>query len=213
MSNEVTKIFADRLQDLISDSGKTVKQLAKEIGVPSGSLSKYQNDCAEAGTTRLFKIAKYFNVSTDYLLGLTEVKSVDADLKVVHKITGLSQKAIEKIVETMLTNDMKGLNSLLESQYYFNLVSAISNIIDLPEYTGEDLFKFTSERAEYLQKFYEDRREKHNNNSDDNHDKFQNIAEADIFLSLEYSPREQIRNTAQRYFMLMIEEIGKDGEK
>ena len=37
-----TKCLADRLQDLIANSGKDVKSLAAEIGISSGALSKYQ---------------------------------------------------------------------------------------------------------------------------------------------------------------------------
>lgn len=71
MSN-VTKIFADNLGDLISKSKPFgIHELAKGSGVSSGSLSKYQNDAAEVGINNLVKIAEYFDVSTDWLLGLS----------------------------------------------------------------------------------------------------------------------------------------------
>lgn len=94
MSNQITKKFADNLQDLISDSKKSIKDLAKEIGIPSGSLSKYQNDNAEPGIENFTKIAKYFNVSTDFLLGLTDVKSTDLDIRDISEKTGLSEESI-----------------------------------------------------------------------------------------------------------------------
>lgn len=74
---ETTKCFADRLQDLISESGKDVKTLAAEIGVSSGALSKYQNDKGEPGITALYKIAAYFDVTADYLIGLSDNKTVE----------------------------------------------------------------------------------------------------------------------------------------
>jgi len=76
-----TKAFADRLSDLIDlkkQEGKTFKEIAIESGVPIGSLSKYHNDAAEAGVNSLVKLAKYFNVSTDYLLGITDIANGDA---------------------------------------------------------------------------------------------------------------------------------------
>ncbi|KAF5077565.1 helix-turn-helix protein [anaerobic digester metagenome] len=95
MENSVTKGFSEKLRDLISLSGKSIKQLSLELGIPSGSLSKYQNDAAEPGINNLYKIAEYFNVSTDYLLGLSNVKSFDLDIKAISEKTGLSDDAVQ----------------------------------------------------------------------------------------------------------------------
>ena len=72
---DTTKCFADRLQDLIADSGKDMKTLASEIGISSGALSKYQNDNSEPGITALAKIAQYFGVTADYLVGMSDNKN------------------------------------------------------------------------------------------------------------------------------------------
>ena len=70
---ETTKALADRLSDLIKDSGKDHRQIAKECGLGShGSLSKYASDGAEPGINALAKLADYFGVSIDYLVGRTD---------------------------------------------------------------------------------------------------------------------------------------------
>lgn len=94
-STVTTKIFADRLLDLITETGKTIKQLSEEIGISSGSLSKYQNDGAVAGIDAISKIAKYFNVSVDWLLGHSSTRSPNATLQGACAYTGLSEKAID----------------------------------------------------------------------------------------------------------------------
>lgn len=125
MQNEITAIFADRLQDLIANSGKTIKELAKEIGVAEGSLSKYQNDGAEAGIVALHKIAKYFGVSADYLLNLHDIPSVDKDIQAISKLTGLTVKAIEKLKDdfTDMVTCQEIINTLLESKLFDTLWS------------------------------------------------------------------------------------------
>lgn len=96
MSTINTKKFADNLQELITNSGKTIKALAKEIGISSGALSKYQNDAAEAGIDALSKIADYFDVSTDFLLG----KSNDPKRKATAiDDIGLSPEAVNALTE------------------------------------------------------------------------------------------------------------------
>ena len=103
---DTTKCFADRLQDLIADSGKDVKTLASEIGVSSGALSKYQNDKGEPGITALYKIAKYFGVTSDYLIGISDNKKVEnAD---IGNETGLSDEAIDTL-KSKRGNQMYGI--------------------------------------------------------------------------------------------------------
>lgn len=98
MKDNTTSLFADRLQDLISKSGKTISILSKEMGISEGSLSKYQNDSGEAGIIKLAKLAKYFKVSTDYLLGLTEVKTPNTEIQAVSNMLGLSEEAVNSII-------------------------------------------------------------------------------------------------------------------
>lgn len=99
MSTEVTKKFADILGQLVSETGKSLKELAKEIGVSYGSISKYQNDNAAANIDALCKFADYFNVSTDYLLGRTEEPTPIMDERAASEYTGLSAKAIQILHE------------------------------------------------------------------------------------------------------------------
>lgn len=125
MSNEITKKFADNLQDLISESKKSIKDLAEEIGIPSGSLSKYQNDNAEPGIENFTKIAKYFNVSTDFLLGLTDVKATDLDIRDISEKTGLSEKAINNIRIITETTQIGGLEAKNTNEIFKEIINAL----------------------------------------------------------------------------------------
>lgn len=99
----VTGNFADRLGDLIEESGKTLDTIAAEAGIKSKStLSKYSNNGAEAGINNLVILAKYFNVSTDYLLGLTNYPyTLTSDKNATKRATtdyiGLSADCVEKL--------------------------------------------------------------------------------------------------------------------
>lgn len=48
--------------------------LASELNITQQSLSKYERDITMIKIDILKKIAKYFNVTTDYLLGVSDVK-------------------------------------------------------------------------------------------------------------------------------------------
>ena len=100
IGTDITKAFADRLSDLIEEKrkeGKTFKDIAAESGVPTGSLSKYQNDAGEPGINSLVKLAEYFNVSTDYILGISDIASGNADDMAIEKRLGLNSKSISEL--------------------------------------------------------------------------------------------------------------------
>lgn len=64
------KIFAERLRELRLEKGLSMKQLAKELNTTDAAISYWENDINEPKITYLKSIAVYFNVTTDYLLGL-----------------------------------------------------------------------------------------------------------------------------------------------
>ncbi len=119
MSTDVTKSFADILGQLVSESGKPLKELAKEIGVSYGSISKYQNDNAAANIDALCKFADYFKVSTDYLLGRTEIKKPSVEIQAICDYTGLNETAIENLhAESKDAETPKALNAILGCPIY-----------------------------------------------------------------------------------------------
>lgn len=62
--------FASRLKDLIDDSEKNLRQLSKETGISTASLSDWSNGKVQPTAENIYIIAKYFGVTSDYLLGL-----------------------------------------------------------------------------------------------------------------------------------------------
>ena len=66
------KIFAQRLRELHQDKHLSMKQLAKELNTTDAAISNWENEINEPKISYLVSIAKFFNVSTDYLLGLED---------------------------------------------------------------------------------------------------------------------------------------------
>ena len=64
------KIFAQRLRELRQDKHLSMKQLAKELNTTDAAISNWENEINEPKISYLVSIAKFFNVSADYLLGL-----------------------------------------------------------------------------------------------------------------------------------------------
>ena len=69
--------FGERLTELrISNGYPKRNELAEKLGIPSTTLRNYETGAREPGHTFLKQISEFFNVSVDYLLGLTDEKEV-----------------------------------------------------------------------------------------------------------------------------------------
>lgn len=64
--------FAERLKSLRQEKGLTLEQLAKEINMSYAAISRWESKQRIPNIEALIVIAKYFNISADYLLGLTD---------------------------------------------------------------------------------------------------------------------------------------------
>jgi len=63
--------FGDLLSELRRDKKLTQDELAHILYVTSGTISNYENNVHYPDVVKLIQLAKYFDVTTDYLLGLS----------------------------------------------------------------------------------------------------------------------------------------------
>jgi len=68
----MSNIFNKRLKELRQGLSLLQKQLASELGFSQACIAKWETGKREPSLDDLIKIAKYFGVTTDYLLGLED---------------------------------------------------------------------------------------------------------------------------------------------
>ncbi len=66
------KLFGERLKELRTGKGLTQKQLAAVMNVSGNAVHAWENDKQEPSLSALVRLAEYFDVSADYLLGRTD---------------------------------------------------------------------------------------------------------------------------------------------
>lgn len=64
----------NRIKELRKNRHMTQEELGEVISVTQQNLSKYENDVYEIPVDVIIKISRYFNVTMEYLLGVTETK-------------------------------------------------------------------------------------------------------------------------------------------
>ncbi len=63
-----------RMRNLREDSDKTQQEIAAILGTSQTMYARYERGANEMPIRHLIRLAKYYDVSTDYLLGLTKEK-------------------------------------------------------------------------------------------------------------------------------------------
>ena len=94
MNSELSKKIGTRINTLLAEQDKKQKELAAFLGVQDNTISYFVSGRRTPNTEQLAKIADFFNVSADYLLGRTETKTTDIDAQFVCQYTGLSEEVI-----------------------------------------------------------------------------------------------------------------------
>lgn len=64
--------FHERLKELRTDKGLSQSQLAGQLNVDFRTISNWENGVRQPNINTLVVIAKFFEVSADYLLGISD---------------------------------------------------------------------------------------------------------------------------------------------
>ncbi len=64
----------NRIRDLREDSDRTQQQVADYLFCDQSLYSKYERGVRDVPVAVIVKLAALYNTSTDYILGLTDVK-------------------------------------------------------------------------------------------------------------------------------------------
>lgn len=66
--------YYKRIRELREDSDKTQREVAEYLGTPYQYYSVYEKGGSEISFERAIALARYYNVSLDYIAGLTDIK-------------------------------------------------------------------------------------------------------------------------------------------
>ena len=125
MHEYMTGSVNERINDLIIERKTTQVKLAKAIGVSEATMSRYVKGTTAIPCDVLLKIARYFQVTTDFLLGATTIPSkTNYDIDRL----GLTEEAAKRLIRHDLNMDV--LNKLLVSEDFAILTEQIAQYIE-----------------------------------------------------------------------------------
>ena len=116
----------DQLQELRKDRKFTQEEAANQFGVKLSTYQKYERDAISPPYDILIKIADFYNVSADYLLGRTEIKAMAGTSPAEQlDVTAAEQEIIRRYTE-------------FPEEVRLLLLETIRKLVGLPE-APEDL--------------------------------------------------------------------------
>lgn len=84
-----------RIKELRSEMHKSLRDVAAELNISYSSLSKYERGEQQPSYETLMKMADYFDVTTDYMIGYTDIRTKNIEDRTIAERTGLSLRSLE----------------------------------------------------------------------------------------------------------------------
>lgn len=138
--NKKRSVFCNRLNVLFESKKESQESAALAVGTIRQTFGKWLSGETEPQIESIVKLAKYYNVSIDFLLGNDDVSKIN-----------ISDKAVLNIIEN---NDFyEAQNALLSADHYNLLISAIGQYAQTNDNTTKMLYELAMyKELEYLRK-------------------------------------------------------------
>lgn len=113
-------IISDRIKNLFElygdkkDSSITQKKISEITGIPTTTINRAVID-GSISLSNLIKLADFFNVNLDYLVGRSESKTTNIKNRSIAEKLKLDDKSIDNIISIEEPGNKAALNHLLES--------------------------------------------------------------------------------------------------
>lgn len=89
-------VVFQRIKELCDENNITINKLESETGMSQSSISRWRG-ASSPTVNKLLRVARRFNVSMDYLVGRTNVRTMDCNKAFVCDYLNLSEKSIEAL--------------------------------------------------------------------------------------------------------------------
>lgn len=121
-------LFSQNLRKLREDKKISQKLVSQELGISQALLSHYEKGVRECGLNFLVKAAKYYGVSTDYLLGLADENFCSANA--ADEDAGGIEKVIKLITDEKDKNVKNEKNESKYNNYPVLCKNLLTNVIE-----------------------------------------------------------------------------------
>lgn len=98
--------LGNKLKKLREEKGFTLEYVANHLNTTKTSIGRYEKDDREPKSDMLLALAEFYNVSTDYLLGKSDLRNekIDSDIRKIQRARdNMSTKEKDKMMKVLET--------------------------------------------------------------------------------------------------------------
>jgi DNA-binding XRE family transcriptional regulator len=88
-------MIGQRIKELRSEKNLTQSEFASLLGIAKTTLAAYEQEKNEPNIAMLIKMASYFDVTIDYLIGYTDIRTKNIEARAIAEKTGLTLRSID----------------------------------------------------------------------------------------------------------------------
>ena len=107
------KPLPESLRKLLDQTRHTRQEIAEYLGISRQAVSYYCDGSTAPDWETLAALAVYFGVSADFLIGLSDVREVNPELRAICEYTGLSEAAVNSLHSCAESGALDQLSALL----------------------------------------------------------------------------------------------------
>ena len=141
--------FPLRLRKLIERRNTTITALARELKISRQAVSQYVDGAAQPNIEKLVSIARFFHVSTDYLVGLSDYEEKTSE-GITAQDMGLSEGFARGLRNLHNTPGgelyIQVLNELAECKHFIELLEQINRYTGKLGYVKSQMDHFPASR-------------------------------------------------------------------
>ena len=122
----------DRLNQLYTESELSIDKFAATLKISGSAMQNYLNpnntqNSRDLPTDKIADVCRGYNVSADWLLGLSDVRKPSTDLRGVCEYTGLSENAILKIEKLSKEDEYNSdcISQMIESEKFSHVITRL----------------------------------------------------------------------------------------
>lgn len=155
-------IIFTRIKELCQKRGITVNKLELEVGMSQYSISRWKSSNSPT-VDKLLRVAQYFGVSLDYLVGQVDISSPKPSIQAACVLTGLSEDSVANLAQLTQSEDYKNrvkllaINLILEDdgieEWGSNLLQYLTDYL-FAENVSKQPIQFTPQIYEYADILY-----------------------------------------------------------
>ncbi len=106
--------FAEILREERLNLGLNQVEFAKIFNVTKQTVSNWENGNRNPDSATLSKLADYFGVTVDYLLGRTDERNLNKEVKLNEEITTISAHRINGDIDNLTDEAIEKINDYIE---------------------------------------------------------------------------------------------------